>query len=346
MKVLIVTNGAPFVFGGAEALAQHLARNLILEGHEAELLTVPFAWDPASRIPTQMLLARNLELTNVDRVIALKFPAYLVPHHDKVFWLVHQFRQAYDLLDSGHSPLGSDPESQVIVEAIRRADAEVFAAARRVFTIGRVPSERLLRYNGVESTVLLPPLNDPEFFVGGEPGDYIFAAGRINSMKRQHLLIEALAHADPAVRLVIGGPPDSPADTERLEQTIAALGVEDRVTLDVRFLPREVYADYVNHARAIAYVPVDEDALSYVAVEAAVARKPLVSATDSGGVLGVAIDGATGWVVDPTPEALGGALTEAWNRKKKRSVSFGDAAHELVMAMDLSWPKAVEALLA
>ena len=33
----------------------------------------------------------------VDRLIGLKFPAYLIPHPRKVIWLLHQHRQAYDL---------------------------------------------------------------------------------------------------------------------------------------------------------------------------------------------------------------------------------------------------------
>ena len=43
------------------------------------------------------MLNRNLRLYNVDRTIALKFPAYLIPHTEKTLWLLHQFRQAYDL---------------------------------------------------------------------------------------------------------------------------------------------------------------------------------------------------------------------------------------------------------
>lgn len=44
-----------------------------------------FQWEPALRIPSQMLMVRALELSNVDRVIALKFPAYLIRHLHKTF---------------------------------------------------------------------------------------------------------------------------------------------------------------------------------------------------------------------------------------------------------------------
>ena len=34
----------------------------------------------------------------IDLVIATRFPSYLVKHPNKVVWLIHQLRQAYDLL--------------------------------------------------------------------------------------------------------------------------------------------------------------------------------------------------------------------------------------------------------
>ena len=33
----------------------------------------------------------------IDLVVGTKFPSYLVRHPNKRVWLVHQFRQAYDL---------------------------------------------------------------------------------------------------------------------------------------------------------------------------------------------------------------------------------------------------------
>ncbi|WP_438299339.1 hypothetical protein [Pseudomonas sp. NMS19W] len=61
MKVLIVNNMAPFIWGGAEELAVNLQKNLIIAGHDAEILRIPFQWEPSTRIPSQMLLARTLK---------------------------------------------------------------------------------------------------------------------------------------------------------------------------------------------------------------------------------------------------------------------------------------------
>lgn len=114
MKILLVNNMAPFVWGGAEELVVNLQKQLVLAGHEAEIIRIPFQWEPAERIPSQMLMVRSMELYNVDRVIAFKFPAYLIRHPHKTLWLVHQYRQAYDLYDAGQSNLCGGEEKKIL----------------------------------------------------------------------------------------------------------------------------------------------------------------------------------------------------------------------------------------
>jgi glycosyltransferase involved in cell wall biosynthesis len=345
MKVLIVNNMAPFLWGGAEELAVHLQRNVEQAGHQAELLRIPFRWEPAHHIPSQMMMVRWLEVWNVDRVIALKFPAYLICHPHKTLWLLHQYRQAYDLLEAGQSNLPPGPAGEELRRLIVAADAEALAESRRVFTNSEVTRERLRKYNGFEkATVLLPPLNDPQLFGGGQAGGYVFAGGRVNAMKRQHLLVQALAHTDPSVRLVIGGPPDSEHDAQRLRALAETLGVQDRLTLDLRFLPRELYASYVNGASAVAYLPFDEDSLGYVAMEAATAGKALITTSDSGGILGLAKHGETGWVCDPLPQALAEAMS-ALGADSERATRLGRGARELWASMGVRWDETVETLL-
>ncbi|QDT35988.1 glycosyltransferase [Stratiformator vulcanicus] len=344
MKVLVVNNMAPFIRGGAEELAIHLERNLIEFGHEAEILRVPFQWEPFDGIPSQMLLARTLELVNTDRIIALKFPAYLIRHPEKTIWLLHQYRQAYDLYDLNASNIPTGQEGDHVRDLIKNADNETFREAREIYTNSAVTRDRLRHYNGFDAEILLPPVNDPEAFSEPTHGDYIFAGGRVNSMKRQHLLLEALTRTESHVRLIIGGPPEDPAYAERLKATVADHGLVDRVKLDLRFLPREVYADYVKHAAAVAYLPVDEDSLGYVAMEAAVAAKALITVSDSGGILELVKPGQTGWVAEPDAEAVAHALSSVY-KKPKTTRSFGDAAKQLWEGFGINWPHTVEALL-
>ena len=344
MKVLIVNNMAPFVWGGAEELAENLRKNLVLAGHDSEVLRIPFQWEPAAVIPSQMMMVRALELFNVDKVIALKFPAFYIRHPDKTLWLLHQYRQAYDLFDAGQTNLPPGSEGDDLRSLIRNADNEAFAESTRIFTNSEVTRGRLNHYNGFEATVLLPPVNDPGMFPGGPSDDYIFAGGRINGMKRQHLLLDAMAHASASVRLVIAGPPDAPADAAQLRAAVERLGLTDRVKLDIRFLPRETYAEYVNHAAAVAYLPFDEDSLGYVAMEAATAAKALITTTDSGGILGLVKEGETGWVAEPDAKSLAEAMNAVYT-DKARTQKLGEQARERWDSFGISWPKTVETLL-
>ncbi|CAN7746923.1 glycosyltransferase family 4 protein [Caballeronia sp. LjRoot29] len=344
MKVLIVNNMAPFLWGGAEELALNLQKQLVIAGHGSEILRIPFQWEPATQIPSQMLMVRALELWNVDHVIALKFPAFYIRHPNKTMWLVHQYRQSYDLYDVGQTNLPLGKQGEDIRTLIANADNEAFAESKRVFTISEVTRQRLKKYNGFDATVLVPPTNDPELFLDGQAGDYIFAGGRINQMKRQHLLLDAMTQTDPNVKLIIAGPPDSPADGDSLRVRVERLGLGDRVKLDLRFLPRETYANYLKKAAAVAYLPYDEDALAYVTMEAATAGKALITASDSGGVLGLVKPRETGWVAEPSPESLADAMNAVF-ADTALTRRYGDGARELLNSLGITWAKTVETLL-
>ncbi|MBV8140786.1 MAG: glycosyltransferase family 4 protein [Verrucomicrobia bacterium] len=345
MKVLIANNMAPFVRGGAEELAYQLSARLnATPGVRSEILRVPFSWEPFERLANEIFLNRSLQLFNVDRVIALKFPAYLIPHDPKILWLLHQYRQAYDLRDRGESNIPETPRGEKILELIRRADAQAFSTCDRIFTISRVVQERLKRYNGFDSEVLMTPMNNPELFVNRGDDGYIFAGGRINSAKRQHLLVEAMAFTNSAGNLIVAGPPDTPGDADRLRDMVERLQLEDRVVLDFGFHSVGKIAYYVNHASACAYLPVDEDAVGYVTLEAVSASKPVITLRDSGGILQLIIDRETGYVVEPDAKAIADAMDSIWS-DPVHSAQMGKAALHLWESLNVTWPITIEKLL-
>jgi glycosyltransferase involved in cell wall biosynthesis len=344
MKILIANNMAPFVWGGAEELATHLSHHLVEAGHDVELLRIPFQWEPYDVIPSQMLLAHTLDVSEADRVIGLKFPAYLIPHEHKVLWLLHQYRQAYDLFDARMSNIPQDEHGEAVRALITNADNQCFEDCKRIFTNSAVTRDRLKRYNGFDATILYPPVNDPQIFTGGSYDGYVFAGGRVNDMKRQHLLVEAMRHAAPGTRLIVAGPPDTPDDAHRLEKLVESYDLADRVTLDLRFLERETYANYVRHAAAVAYLPYDEDSLGYVAMEGATAKKAILTTPDSGGVQQLVRNGQSGWTVEPHVDALADALSEAC-ADSQRAQELGEASHAHWLSYNISWPSTVEKLL-
>lgn len=344
MKVLVVNNAAPFIRGGAEELADNLVRELnATPGVESELLRLPFKWAPTERLADEILIHRRLRLINCDRVIALKFPAYLVPHENKTLWLLHQFRQAYDLADAGQG-LSDEGREGEVKRLIRRADEACFAGCRRIFVNSPVTGGRLKRFNHVDSEVLYPPLNDAELFVGGEPQGYIFAGGRVSPGKRQHLLVEAMAHVRASgVRLLVAGPPESQAYADELRALVARHGLEPRVEFRFGFHPRADIAAWMNGALACAYIPFDEDSLGYVTMEAFAAGKAVLTTTDSGGLLEM-VNADTGLVTAPEAEALGAAL-DRLAADPARARALGRAARAEWDRRGLTWAATVERLL-
>lgn len=346
MKVLVLNNMAPFVRGGAEELADTLTAKLnVTRGVRAELVRVPFTWDPPEKILDSILSCLAMQIDNVDRVIALKFPAYLVHHPHKTLWLLHQYRQAYDLRGTNLTNLLEDNRGDDVRNSIVSSDNACFASCRRLFVNSRITQARLSEFNGFSSEILLPPVTSPDDFHSTGYGDYIFAGGRINLMKRQHLLVEAMVHASSGCKLIIAGPPESESDGARLEQLIADLGLQHRVTLDLGFIPRERLASYVNGALACAYLPVDEDSAGYVTMESFYASKAVICCSDSGGILDLVSHGQTGLVVEPDAKSVSEALTSMICNPADAK-RMGSNARDAIDQISPDWSHTIDRLLA
>jgi glycosyltransferase involved in cell wall biosynthesis len=113
---------------------------------------------------------------------------------------------------------------------------------------------------------------------------------------------------------------------------VTLLGAVDEPTLI------DLYAG----ARGVVFAPFDED-YGYVTLEAFEARKPVVTATDSGGVLEFVRDGVNGLVCEPDPAALGASLA-ALGAKPGYAAALGEAGYDSTRA--ISWDGVVAALTA
>jgi glycosyltransferase involved in cell wall biosynthesis len=348
VRIVIATVQVPFVSGGAESHAAGLKAALEREGHEAEIVTVPFNPAEPERIADQMLACRLLDLTEihgtrVDRLIGLKFPAYLIPHPNKVVWVLHQHRAAYDLWDYPFEELSASPRGVIVREAIRRAD-QLLAEARTVFANSRNIANRLGHFCGINATALYhPPPHADEFFCADKTEDYFFFPSRLSASKRQSLVLEALAHTREKVKVRFAGVADSPEYGKRLKQLAAKLGVEARVEWLGHVTEKEKRENYAR-AAAVIFPPVDED-YGYITLEAMLSSKAVVTCDDSGGPLEFVSPRKTGLVAKPTPAALAEALDELW-RDRTLAAKLGRTGRENYERLGLSWSEVVKKLLA
>jgi glycosyltransferase involved in cell wall biosynthesis len=342
MRVAIVNNQAPFVRGGAELLAEWLQDKLREHGHEAEVVRIPFQWNPPERIIDHMLAARLVRLGRVDRVVAFKFPAYYVPHDNKVLWLLHQFRQVYDLWGTPHQGIPNTPAGHRIRHAIVEADAYHLARVRRIYTNSKIVGHRLGLYSGLESEPLYPPLPDPTRYRCGEYGDYFFFPSRINSIKRQHVAVEAMAKVKSNARLIIAGHPDTSQDIDRLMSVVHAHDLEERVEVLPHWISDEEKLSLMADARGVVYIPFDEDSYGYVTLEAFHAHKPVITLADSGGTHELVRDGYNGRIPVGI-EGLAAAIDEL-TEDQRLAERMGSAAHETISELDISWDRVVRCL--
>ena len=341
-SVLVCAAQAPFVSGGAEVLTRELVKTLAARGFKVDVVSLPFHAHPPTEVVRQALAWRLLELRHatgesVDLVIPTKFPSYLVRHHRKVAWLVHQYREAYDLLGSEHSPLGSGPEDMRIVETVRTMDGAALAECRSLFTISQRVADRLARFNGLHATPLYPPPQQLGRYRCDEYGGFLLSAGRLDRTKRPELLLRALALTTKDVRIKLTGAGPLRRDLERLA---AQLGIEARVDF-LGFVPEaELVALYAT-CRGVLYAPYDED-FGYVTLEAFLSKKPVVTARDSGGPLEFVEDGANGFVAAPEPAALAEAIDRLWRLPEARLREMGEDASRRVAS--ITWDTVVDRL--
>jgi glycosyltransferase involved in cell wall biosynthesis len=337
-RVLVCTAQVPFASGGAERHAAGLVRELRTAGQETDLVQLPFKWYPREEILASALAWRLVDVSEadgkkVDLVVPMKFPSYLVRHPNKVVWLIHQFRQAYDRFGTRDSDFTASPEDTRWRELIAESDRTGLTEARKIFTNAKNTAERLRRFNGLSGEALYhPPPLAGRYRTEASAG-FAFAIGRLDAWKRFDLAIEAAAAG--RFRLVLAG---TGPDEDRLRKLASKTGAD--VAFQGAVSDDELLSLYAT-CGVVLFTPADED-YGYIALEAFLSRKPVVSCSDSGGPLEFVEEGVTGCVAAPSGAAVGAAAA-ALLGDAARARRLGDAGFERVRG--ITWEGAVRALL-
>ncbi|MGA3100142.1 MAG: glycosyltransferase family 4 protein [Bryobacteraceae bacterium] len=341
MRIVIADVQVPFIAGGAEALAQGLLNACREAGHEAERVTMPFRFSPDKEVARALASweSENLDDLNgysPDIAICLRFPTYCLTHRRKVVWLPHQHRAFYDLWDQAAA--SASPEQKAVRLLVTEKDTAHLSRAL-VYTISKNVTGRLHRFNNVSSTPLYHPPPMAGKLYCAEPEAYIFAPSRLESLKRQWLLIQAMQRVRAPVAALISGTGGQLPQYERL---IENLGLSHKVRLVGRLTEKELAAYYAC-SLGVFFGPLDED-YGYITLEAMAAGKPVITCSDSGGPLEFVIDNETGLVTDPASEAVADAI-EALYANRRRAVRLGAAGYARYHALRLSWGDVVNELL-
>lgn len=346
MKICILSVQVPFIIGGAEMHAQALKEELIARGCEAEIVLIPFKWYPPERLLDCMLMARLVDVEEVngmaiDRVIALKFPAYFAPHPNKVCWILHQHRQAYDLFGTPFSDLWQSDRGRSVAAEIKRWDDFFLPQSRAVYANSKTVAERLRRFNDIPAEPLYHPPYKAESFTSTGWDNYIFYPGRFDVIKRQHLIFEALSFIPDNIQLVLCGDSNSSYGDELLDK-IRKSPNRSRVKVLGRVSEERKVSLYAN-CLAVYNGVLDED-YGYVTLEAFYSGKPVITHVDSGGPLEFVVDGHNGYVAEPDAAELGRCITRL-AESPAHARQLGENGRATIKTYNITWNHVIDKLL-
>ena len=340
MKLLVVANAVPFIRGGADYLVEGLTDNLTMRGHDVELMRLPFNFSSQAQLESLMEFYQHQDFNKlngiaVDKLISLQFPCWGIQHDDHVCWIMHQHRAVYDLNDK-------EPKNSLrkkFKEKVTHYDNSALSRVHNRYAISQTVAERLNKYNGLDAEPLYhPPYAASQFFCE-ESYDFIFCPSRLETLKRQELLIEAIQYIGSPVSVLISG---VGGQELRLRALIEKYNLQDRVCLTGRITEQQKLTYYAR-ALAVYFAPFEED-YGYITLESMLSAKPVITATDSGGPLEFIRDGENGWVISPDPRAVAQCIDDCYNNKSLTR-DMGEFGRELYGQLNISWDKTVSALL-
>jgi glycosyltransferase involved in cell wall biosynthesis len=340
MRLIVTANIVPFMPGGADYHIAGIVEQLRAHGHEVELLRFPFKFSPLADIRRMMTFSETTELNipngvSVDKVVSLQFPSYGVQHDDHRVWLMHQHRAVYELYENAKA----DAELISLKEEIIQFDNRHLGLAKKVFANSQRVAQRLKEFNGIDSQALYHPPHKAEQFYCDEPLDYLFCPSRLESLKRQELIIRAAQHIKSPVQLIVAG---EGGQRYFYENLISQLDVTDKVQLIGRFTEAEKRVFYAR-SLGVVFVPKDED-YGYITLEAMLSSKPVICCSDSGGPTEFIEHGSNGLVVEPDEKQLAQAIDQLYENKQKAKL-MGEQGLQTYKQKNICWDNVVGEIL-
>lgn len=344
LKILLCSVQVPFIKGGAEYLSDSLYNEMVKRDYEIEYVKIPFKWYPPQQLISQSLIWKLLDLTEtngqkIDGVIANKFPAYLVNHENKVIWLFHQHRSAYDNAYTEFDDLVTHKHvGEIVRKKVHEMDQKSLSSAKKVYTIAQNVTDRLMKYNNIKGTTLYPP---PPFigkYYGKNFENYILYPSRLDRVKRQDLVIKAMRYVRSDIRLKIVG--DGP-EMDAYRKLAHEYRVQKKIDFCGRVPDAELMDLYAN-ASGIVYTPYNED-LGFVTMESFLSKKPVITCSDSGGSLEFVEDGVNGYVAQPSPEDIAQKIDILM--QSGAAQHLGERGYEKIRNLNLSWDTIIRTLV-
>ena len=322
-----------------------IARSLVVAlreaGYQSEIWTTPqnrFGRQFSAYAATRFTDVEWSDFLKVDRLISLRFPSYVLRHPYHVCWLNHRMREYYDLWPELTQSLRwyDKAKERIRRSFIHAADHYYLTHLKKLFAQSKNVQAGLQRWGKISSELLYPPPPIQRTYFTESYGDFILSPARLTPLKRVPLLVEALALCPTGKVAIVGAGPES----VKIAELVTKYSLQDRVEMKGHVDDEHLSALYAK-CKAVYYAPVNED-YGLVAVEAFRARKPVLTATDSGGVLDVVTHMRSGFVVKPQPEEIALQIRRVFE-ESKLAETLGSAGYE--DTKHITWPDTIQLLM-
>lgn len=332
-NILICDVNTPFVYGGSNLHVNNLYENLILSGFNVDVIKFPFIDNTSDDILVNSMTWRFLNLdfylySKIDLVIPLKFPSYYVKSSNKVCWLMHQYRRAYD------TSLHKTEDDLDAYDEIKKMDNRAFSECKKIYTNSQNVADRLKKYNGIDGQALYHPPKLAEDLYFDSIGDYFFVISRLEIHKRIDLIIKAMVYTDKKVKLLIAG---TGLEENSLKKLVSDLKLTNRVKF-LGFISDKELIEHYSKCKAVIFTPYDED-YGYITLESFLSKKVVITAEDSGGPLEFIENDVNGFIVKPEEEKLAAIINKVNRMSELELKDMGAKGGDSVK--DINWKSVV-----
>ncbi len=309
----------------AEALAKYIEK---YTEHEVIKIFTPLKHYPNLSLIKSYIFHRLLDVSNFDMVISLKFPSYMIKHHNHICYFAHFYRQFYDLWPNQKK----DFSTRITRKIIKFLDKQALKKTKRIISYSKFIQERL-KDEKIKSRLIYCPPYEENFKCKNY--DYILSTSILDdSRKRISLLIKAMKYIKEDIKLIIAG-------TGPHEKELKELSKNDPRIIFIGYKsPKELIDIYAN-ALCTCLVSYKED-YGLVTIESMKSKKPVITCKDSGGPLEFVTHNETGLIANPNPESIARNLKILINNKKKAK-NMGEKGFEKIK--NITWKETIPKII-
>jgi len=347
-NIVVATSVVPFYHGGNERLAVNLVKALSEAGYNAwPFFTPRNQYDSFSSLLGGYVSNRFIDLkgypwkNKIDQLISLAYPSYVIRHPNHVSWFTHRMREYYDLWDrwlgSGEGSVNR-LELRLQRKILHAIDDHYISRLKKLYCISSVVRDRLKKWGDHDADILYPPPDDDRNYSSAVYKPYIFTLSRLTSMKRMHLLVEAMSLVkDKRIEVMIAGEGE---EKTNLATLIESRKLSSRIKLLGEISETEKHK-LLMECRGFFFAPYQEE-YGIAAVEAMKRGKAVITSPDSGGPLDFVADGKSGLVAVPDAQGIADAIDKL-AADEETAIRLGRAAAGAVRA--ISWKNVVKRIV-